>query len=201
MQLRPIEDIGSLLLMPTSPNCRLGSCSYPGKLGHTSILMMGYCLQDFQELTANMLMRIQTLIWSGSQLYHTRPVVDFRLINYQGKQALSFIVTKAWRSEGHHPVSGVILDDTYSLIEELPSVVRNTELNIHEFRVNPYDSTAVFIYDEETVEASSPLDSGFAEIDIPTRELTFQWNASQHIVRNSSVRVQPAHDHGNWDWL
>ena len=79
---------------------------------------------------------------------------------------MSFIVSKAWRSEGDHPVSGVILDDTYSLIAELPSVVPNTELNIHEFRIDGHDSTAVFIYDEKTLDASSALDSGFAEIDL-----------------------------------
>lgn len=127
---------------------------------------------------------------------------------YNGAPALSFAVSPHPGQEVYPSGAGIILDSTYTILTAVTDTPKNAKFDIHEFRVNDEDSTGLFIYNppiRHSAESSQDLrfgDLGFAEIHLPTRELLFEWEASQHILRNTSTKPRPSGtSHGIWDWL
>lgn len=125
---------------------------------------------------------------------------------YKGAPSLSFIVTALPSSNEYAHGAGIILDSTYSVVNEISHYPNNSQLNMHELQID--GSTALFIHDPPVRHPDSSEhkwgfeDSGFVEIDLSSMKVVFAWDSSQHILRNTSTRPRPpANSYGAWDWL
>lgn len=129
---------------------------------------------------------------------------------YHGAHALSFIVTGRTSSTIYPHGAALIIDDTYSIVEEVFTPIPGTSINMHEFKVEDDGSTALLLYDSplQWPETDNPyhqwafVDSGFAEIDLASKAPRFMWNSSDHIALTTSTKPQPGFkDRSVWDWM
>ncbi|EME44320.1 hypothetical protein DOTSEDRAFT_24386 [Dothistroma septosporum NZE10] len=149
-----------------------------------------------------------TLIWSGAHLFPTRSICDFRLTTFQGKSALSFIVTARSSSSVYPHGAGIVLDSSYSQQRATPDLLNGTKLNMHEFDIRDNGSTTLLIHDmpirhlEHSEHKWGFADSGFLELDLTHEQVKFEWDAAEHLDRNTSTQAQPdPNAYAAWDWL
>lgn len=101
------------------------------------------------------------------------------------------------------------MDATYSILGELPHLHNGYKLDMHEFKLEDDGSTAMVIFTapirhsaEDAEHRWGFADAGFSAINLSTGMASFEWDASQHIFRNTSSQARPPVDsHKAWDWL
>lgn len=154
------------------------------------------------------------LIWSGAHLVSgDRATFDFRVSIVNGTQQLSLLLLPN-KHAGYNPGgAGLLLDATLNISHQVHSAVGNGIENMHEFNVVENGRRALMItyqsyYRQFSASkgytSSGPLRSignpGFAEVDIATGSVIFEWWAIDHISPTESVNELPTKTETSWDW-
>ncbi len=150
------------------------------------------------------------LLWRQPKL--AAEVHDFRVQEYRGENFLTFWAGKAdhggkegsWYMVRRFWQAGILstaanginqMDDTYTIRREI-SAPGFTFGDMHEFQLTDEGTALVTVYNPIPMDLSPiggpqngyALDGVFQEIDIETKQVLFQWNASSHIPASASER-------------
>jgi hypothetical protein len=127
-------------------------------------------------------------------------VTDFRTQTYLGQPVLTW-----WQEDVG---GGVIYDDHFQQIATV-TAGNGFAMDVHEFLITPWN-TALILADGFTTANLTSI-GGLAdqqvavnlvqEIDIKTRRLLFQWNASDYVPYSDSHLPLPTSASQPWDWF
>ncbi|KAF2084088.1 hypothetical protein K490DRAFT_49964, partial [Saccharata proteae CBS 121410] len=151
------------------------------------------------------------LVWSGACLVGNRNSFDFRKIDYEGQKYLSMNV--AW-GEKYMWGAGLVLDESYNVVQEVSMSENTDSFNQHEFNVINNGKTALYVTQEgkNTEGACIGLGesktyantNGFREVEIASKSTIFDWNSLDHIPLNESSYEWPSSPDRwspGWDYL
>ncbi|KAF7192949.1 hypothetical protein HII31_05760 [Pseudocercospora fuligena] len=157
------------------------------------------------------------LIWCGACLVNNTNTFDFRAWESEDRQYLSAILDTQSKTGIEHSRAIILnsslqINSSYQIAPELKDAV----LNMHEFNpVNDGKSALHIIQrsiekDVTTVKHDTGekigriVDNGFAEIDLSTRKVLFEWWASDHIALSDSSGVVAGLSQKpprGWNWI
>ncbi|KAJ5168358.1 uncharacterized protein N7482_003952 [Penicillium canariense] len=140
------------------------------------------------------------LVWTGSPMFDNRNVFDFKVINSFGNEPhISLILQYA--NDDSERGFGMILDKNYEVSRKIPLRPDLGAFDIHEFNVLKDGKTAVAtVYLTEEIslaefgrpEEQTWLETGgFAEIDLNTAEVTYEWRSYNQIPLQETVHYLP----------
>ena len=156
----------------------------------------------------------QDLIWSGAHLFPSRSTFDFKVANYNGSSYLTFIVHVDENANADPAGAGIILDSSYNLLSHVTSTSGQGKLNMHEFSIINGGKNALMItYVSQFVNLADPGEEeaigwigngGFAEVELATGNVLFEWRALDH-VRPSESQIRrprlPNKMSQTWDYI
>lgn len=153
------------------------------------------------------------LVWAGAAMFDNRNTFDFRAVHsISDGPHLSFVVGLEF--DGSDDGFGVVLNNKFEVAHQIPMRPDLGAFDIHEFNILDDGKTALSInYRSHTKvleelgrpgEASYVLSGGFAQIDLPTGEITHVWDSFDQISVSESVHVgpdTPASPPPGWDYM
>ena len=131
------------------------------------------------------------LIWSGAALFNRYDTFTFKVSHVLGKDMLTALHPKDGR--------GVIMDDDYEILYEIPVGVQGVNTNMHDFQVVDNGTKALFLTVEKTDTLRNARQVGYTggpckinfngihERDIETGDTTFLWSTKDHIALEEST--------------
>ncbi|KAJ5380364.1 uncharacterized protein N7496_002792 [Penicillium cataractarum] len=140
------------------------------------------------------------LIWTGSPMFDNHNVFDFKVIHSIGNEPhISLISQYSYDSSSRG--YGMILDKNYEVFKKVPLRQDLGLFDIHEFNVlkdGKSALTTVYLREEISLaEYGRPEEQtwlqtgGFAEIDLNTAEVTYEWRSYNQIPLAESVHYSP----------
>jgi hypothetical protein len=158
-----------------------------------------------------------TLIWDGADLVKNSNAHDLTMCNYNQSPHMCFV--NAAQLNGYARGKGVILDPTYTQVQEVGPANGQPLLDQHEFMVIE-DGTAVLttIYKQVPFNSNASLGLGrvkwvttgiFQDVDIDTNACNFEWSSIDHVPVNMSYVLPSTTDISGdgltnntaWDYL
>ncbi|RLL97782.1 hypothetical protein CFD26_105312 [Aspergillus turcosus] len=186
---------GYMLLTPYSvpPGSNLAAGSVPE--GDSACYTMGEILELLESSIQNAPYIYDykgNLIYSGYGSSGGQYAHDLKLAEYKGKYYLTFFQGIATTINRGH---GILMDETYTIVDTVQSGLGRTATDVHEFTVLPNGTAITTIfqptpYDLTAYGVDQPvgwvLQGIFQEIDMETGEVLFEWNSLDHTTPNES---------------
>ena len=140
------------------------------------------------------------LVWSGAHLFDDRPTFDFKVVDIDSAQHLTFITNEDLHETDSPGGSAIILDNTYQRVREVEDKAGRGTMNMHEYNTIDGGRRALTITFESKL-ADLVVDgqtqrrfignNGFSEIDTTTGEPVFTWWAMDHVDPTESLVEKP----------
>ncbi|KAJ5595299.1 uncharacterized protein N7459_001507 [Penicillium hispanicum] len=151
------------------------------------------------------------LVWTGSPMFDNRNVFDFKVVNTISNEShLSLILQ--YTHDGSERGYGYILKNDYDVLHKIPLRKDLGVFDIHEFNV--LGNTALvtnYLSKEISLEAfGRPREKtwleygGFAELDINTAEILYDWNSFLEVPLQETVHYHPnskVEGDPGWDYV
>ncbi|CEO60254.1 hypothetical protein PMG11_04889 [Penicillium brasilianum] len=142
------------------------------------------------------------LIWTGSPMFDNRNVFDFKVIHSIGNEPHISLILQFADDDASERGYGMILDKSYEVFKKVPLRQDLGLFDIHEFNVLKNGQSAlttVYLNEEISLaefgrpEERTWLDlGGFAEIDLNTAEVTYEWRSYNQIPLAETVHYSPS---------
>ncbi len=157
------------------------------------------------------------LVWSGFGDSGAANSHDFKVITYMGSDHLSFF--NGDQASGFALGHGLILDDTYNIVRSVQTGNGVASSDQHEFRViNNGTQALMTMFRPVQFDLSQAgitdgqgwlLDGVFQNVNVTTREVLFEWHASDHVPLNNTEVLPNGSDISGdglsaataWDWF
>lgn len=154
------------------------------------------------------------LVWSGACQVKNQNTCDFRAWEFNGSFYTSAILTP-FRDVNDPQGHGILLDNSFQTVGELPAPIRMHNLNMHELNLLDNGTKAIHILHEPIerdlsdvkpgLKSGWVMDIGFREIDLITGELTFEWWASRagniSFTESNMPLRRPRSKQKAWNWF
>ncbi|GME34900.1 hypothetical protein GTA08_BOTSDO00643 [Neofusicoccum parvum] len=153
------------------------------------------------------------LIWSGACLFDNMNAFDFRPVDYAGKKYLSLNIGRGTPSVYG---AGVILSDTYEVVQEIEMSGHTDNFNQHEFSVLDDGKSVLYVAEAAQEVSAAAIGLGNDSMtwirsnSIKEESLmwgdggvVFEWDSIDHIPLNESTFPWPeVPDEGRgWDYM